>query len=107
MECYELRRNGEVINTFTRSCTYNILRFFRFKTIFDVTVKLETYSNPLEEDADNNIVDHREIKVSRKEFCVNFKSIIKGKPEILTRSSNILHVLGSVTVSKSIFLILL
>ncbi|XP_018571682.1 transmembrane protein 94 isoform X2 [Anoplophora glabripennis] len=75
----------------------NYVGMARFKTIFDVTVVFETNSNPLEEDADNNIVDHRELKISRRELCANFKAIIKGKPEILTRSSNILHVLGSVT----------
>lgn len=60
-------------------------------------------SNLLEEDADNNMMDHGEIKINRRELCSNLKAIIRGKPEILTRSSNILHVLGSVTVTINVF----
>ncbi|KAJ8928345.1 hypothetical protein NQ314_019075 [Rhamnusium bicolor] len=75
--------------------TVNYIGMARFKTIFDATTKFDTKVNPLEEDADNTTIDHSELKVSRTEFCANFMAIIKGKPEILTRSANILHVLGS------------
>ncbi|KAJ8916114.1 hypothetical protein NQ315_004481 [Exocentrus adspersus] len=75
----------------------NYIGMARFKTVFDAAVKFETKSNPLEEDVDNNVLDHKDIKISKKEVYANFKDIIKGKPGILTRSSNILHVLGSVT----------
>ncbi|KAG5891721.1 hypothetical protein JTB14_000324 [Gonioctena quinquepunctata] len=73
----------------------NYLGIAKFKAIFDATTLTETKSNQLEED--NTMGYQNEIKVSRKEVLSNFLKIIKGRPEILTRSTNILHVLGSVT----------
>ncbi|KAJ8953919.1 hypothetical protein NQ318_019159 [Aromia moschata] len=75
----------------------NYVGMARFKTIFDATTKIETKDHLLEEDGDNTTVDNSEFKISRKELCANFVRIVRGKPEILTRSTNILHVLGSVT----------
>ncbi|KAJ8977101.1 hypothetical protein NQ317_003655 [Molorchus minor] len=75
----------------------NYVGMARFKTIFDATTKFETRHNVFEEDGDNTTIDHSEFKVTKKELFMNFIDILKGTPEILTRSTNILHVLGSVT----------
>lgn len=73
---------------------------FRFKTIFDLS-KYETKHDQLEEDTDNTTIDQSEYTISHKEIFFNFINIIKGKNDILLRSTNVLHVLGSVTVSKT------
>lgn len=73
--------------------------FFRFKTTFDSTKKCEVKHDQLEEDTDNTTIDHNEYSISNKEILYNFISIMKGENDILMRSTNILHVLGSVTVS--------
>lgn len=69
----------------------------RLKTIFDATRNVQSKYNPLEEDADTNTDFSDEFRVSWKEMYKNFLYICKGNPEILCRSANILHVLGSVT----------
>ncbi|XP_074040691.1 transmembrane protein 94-like protein l(2)k05819 isoform X2 [Leptinotarsa decemlineata] len=79
---------------------WNLVNYFgiaRFKAIFDGTIALGMQRSQLEEDADNITEYQNEIKINRNEVYSNFMKIIKGKPEILTRSTNILHVLGSVS----------
>ncbi|CAG9824590.1 unnamed protein product [Phaedon cochleariae] len=75
----------------------NYLGIARFKTIFDVTTKSGSKDTELEEDTDNITEEHTDIHINKKEVFRNFVKIVKGKPEILTRSTNILHVLGSVS----------
>ncbi|CAH2003818.1 unnamed protein product [Acanthoscelides obtectus] len=75
----------------------NYIGIARFKTIFDATTRCEAKENLLEEDGDNTTIDQIELRISEREIWKNFLDIIKGKPEILIRSTNILHVLGSVT----------
>lgn len=72
---------------------------YRFKTIFDYTKKSDIKHDQIEEDMDNTTIDQNEYTISYKEILCNFISIIEGKNDILMRSTNILHVLGSVTVS--------
>ncbi|VEN47495.1 unnamed protein product [Callosobruchus maculatus] len=79
---------------------WNITNYFgiaRFKTIFDATTKCEAKDNLLEEDGDNTTIDQIELRISETEILKNFLDIIKGQPKLLIRSTNILHVLGSVT----------
>lgn len=54
----------------------------------------------MEEDTDNTTIDNNEYTINNKEILYNFISIMKGENDILMRSTNILHVLGSVTVSN-------
>jgi len=72
---------------------------YRFKTIFDATRRFENKYNPLEEDGDTHTEYNENFKVSYRDMFRNFVRICKGKPDILFRSANILHVLGCVTVS--------
>ncbi|XP_050510004.1 transmembrane protein 94 isoform X2 [Diabrotica virgifera virgifera] len=75
----------------------NYIGTARIKTFFDATTRCDTKINHLEEDADGSPIDDKKLKISRREVLSNFWKILRGKPEILTRSTNILHVLGSVT----------
>ncbi|KAJ3644745.1 hypothetical protein Zmor_022452 [Zophobas morio] len=80
---------------------WNLLNYFglaRFQSILDISRHIETASdNPLEEDTEDTTIDHSELTCRRQELWKNFVSIIKGKPELLVHSANILHVLGTVT----------
>ncbi|XP_044272389.1 transmembrane protein 94 isoform X2 [Tribolium madens] len=80
---------------------WNLLNYFglaRFRCILDISKKIEAYKdNPLEEDTETSTIDHQELKCRRRELWKNFVSIIKGQPDLLVHSANILHVLGSVT----------
>lgn len=69
--------------------------------VFDATSKFETKQRQFEEDGDNTTIDQNEYLINRSEIFRVFLDIIKGKPQILTRSANILHVLGSVTVRNA------
>lgn len=51
------------------------------------------------EDHDKLQASHEELRFDLKEVWTYFLDIFLGKEYILNRSSNILHVLGSVTVS--------
>ncbi|XP_066253701.1 transmembrane protein 94 isoform X1 [Euwallacea similis] len=75
----------------------NYVGMARFKTIFDATRSFENKYNTLEEDADTHTEYHEDFKVSYKEMYWNFLDICRGRPHILCRSANILHVLGCVT----------
>ncbi|CAH1113628.1 unnamed protein product [Psylliodes chrysocephalus] len=79
---------------------WNLSNYFgaaRIKTVFDASTKCDYTVNELEEDADLMPVEDSKLKISRKDILLNFWKILKGQPEILTRSTNILHVFGSVT----------
>ncbi|XP_056644666.1 transmembrane protein 94 isoform X2 [Diorhabda sublineata] len=75
----------------------NYIGSARIKTIFDACTQCDSKIRHLEEDADSSPIDDESLNISRKEILLNFLKILRGKPEILTRSTNILHVLGSVT----------
>ncbi|XP_050295588.1 transmembrane protein 94 isoform X2 [Anthonomus grandis grandis] len=75
----------------------NYVGMARFKTIFDATRMFQNKYNPLEEDTDTQTDFAEEHAFSWKEMYKNFLDICKGKPEILCRTVNILHVLGSVS----------
>ncbi|CAH1129293.1 unnamed protein product [Ceutorhynchus assimilis] len=75
----------------------NYIGMARFKTIFDATTMFENKFNPLEEDTDTHTEFAENIDFSYKEMYKNFVQICKGESDILCRSANILHVLGSVT----------
>lgn len=83
------------------SCIIAIIYFlyFRFRTIFDSVSKSEIKHDQLEEDTDNTTIDQNEYTISYKEILCNLISILKGENDILMRSTNIIHVLGSVSVS--------
>ncbi|CAH0563701.1 unnamed protein product [Brassicogethes aeneus] len=69
----------------------------RFQTIFDATRRFESQPNSLGEDGDTTPIDTVDLKFSYKEIWRNFLDILSGKPDVLNRSANIMHVLGSVT----------
>lgn len=71
----------------------------RFKTIFDATRNFESKYNSLEEDGDTHTEYAEDLKFSYQEMYKNFLDICNGKSDILFRTANILHVLGSVSVS--------
>ncbi|KAL1497616.1 hypothetical protein ABEB36_008545 [Hypothenemus hampei] len=75
----------------------NYIGMARFKAIFDASKRIENKYNPLEEDPDTQAEYPCDFKVNYKDLYKNFVDICKGKPHILCRSTNILHVLGSVS----------
>ncbi|XP_030748034.1 transmembrane protein 94 isoform X2 [Sitophilus oryzae] len=75
----------------------NCIGMARFKAIFDASRLFRPKYNPLEEDTDTTNEYNEDLKCSWKEIYKNFIDICKGNPEILCRSENILHVLGSVS----------
>lgn len=56
----------------------------------------------LEEENVHSYMSAKPQKCSPKTIFKNFCKIVKGDPEILCRSANILHVLGSVSVSTEL-----
>ncbi|XP_060522096.1 transmembrane protein 94 isoform X2 [Cylas formicarius] len=75
----------------------NYVGMARFRTIFEATRHFRGAGSAFEEDTDISAADHDEIKYSRAQMWLNFMKIVKADPEILCRSANILHVLGSVS----------
>ncbi|CAG9860047.1 unnamed protein product [Phyllotreta striolata] len=79
---------------------WNFSNYFgaaRITTIFDATTKCDKTVKDIEGDVEAAPVLESKLEISRNEILRNFLKILKGKPKILTRSTNILHVLGSVT----------
>ncbi|XP_019880978.2 transmembrane protein 94 isoform X2 [Aethina tumida] len=79
---------------------WNLLNYSgmaRFKTIFGATRRFDAKPHQLEEDTDTTTIDNTELKFTYRDIWNNFCDIMMGKPDILIRSANILHVLGSVT----------
>lgn len=73
---------------------------FRLQAIFfasKIVQGQESFS--LEEEADQTIVEHIRFRYKWMSIIRNFFVILRGGPEIMARSANILHVLGSVSVS--------
>lgn len=58
--------------------------------------------NPFEEDQENSQFSTLALKHCYKDVWSNFFHILKGDTDIMCRSANILHVLGSVSVSTAI-----
>uniref|UniRef100_A0AAR5NZX1 Cation-transporting P-type ATPase C-terminal domain-containing protein n=1 Tax=Dendroctonus ponderosae TaxID=77166 RepID=A0AAR5NZX1_DENPD len=75
----------------------NYVGMARFKTIFDATRNVESNYNSLEEDGDTQLEFVEDFKFSYQDMFKNFLDICNGKPNILFRTANILHVLGSVS----------
>lgn len=69
----------------------------RFKTIVDVTRNMQTKEDPFDEDNDNTIVEQIDLKIRSKDVWKNVIDVFMGRSNILGRSTNIVHVLGSVT----------
>lgn len=74
---------------------------YRFKTLFDSIRDIHVNQNPFEEDQDNSPLSNLPVKYQWRDVWFNFLSILKG--DMLCRSANILHVLGSVSVRMVLF----
>lgn len=74
------------------------VKIFRFKCLCDVTKELKIDLTDLEEDHEGIYYKDVELKCERHDVFRAFLNIVKGSPEIMCHSANILHVLGSVTV---------
>lgn len=83
---------------------WNILNYLgmaRHKTSFERTTKLHIKENPLEEDPDGSPFDTHPIKYTLKDVWPKFVDVLKGRS--VCRSANIVHVLGSVSVSFCLY----
>lgn len=58
------------------------------------------------EDADSSLLEKPKLSNHWKEIGRNFINILKGKENYMARSANILHVLGSLTVSLLLHIII-
>ncbi|XP_044759855.1 transmembrane protein 94 isoform X2 [Coccinella septempunctata] len=76
----------------------NYIGLARLQAIFfasKIVQGQESFS--LEEEADQTIVEHIRFRYKWMSIITNFFAILWGDPEIMARSANILHVLGSVS----------
>lgn len=70
---------------------------YRLRTIFDCSYCIRKCRSDLFEDTDVTETNNIETHYSLKDIWYNFVQIFQGTGQIMTRSANILHVLGSVT----------
>ncbi|KAK4874485.1 hypothetical protein RN001_013845 [Aquatica leii] len=77
---------------------WNLLNYYgiaRFKHIFDITLELKLKDDFGEHE--NGEINSFNFVCDYKSIWNNFLNVLKGKEDMLVRSANILHVLGSLT----------
>ncbi|KAK9888015.1 hypothetical protein WA026_000299 [Henosepilachna vigintioctopunctata] len=77
----------------------NYIGLARLQAIFSASKIVQTQESFSleEEEGEHTIVEHIQFKYKWMSIIKNFFAILRGDPEIMARSANILHVLGSVT----------
>lgn len=80
----------------------NCLGNARLRTLFDHSYSIRRRKSNLFEDADFLSTGYIEPRYSWSDLWRNFALVSRGTGHIMTRSANILHVLGSVTVSSQL-----
>ncbi|XP_045478027.1 transmembrane protein 94 isoform X2 [Harmonia axyridis] len=76
----------------------NYIGLARLQSIFFASKMVQGQESfSLEEEADQTIVEHIRFRYKWMSIIKHFFSILRGDPEIMARSANILHVLGSVS----------
>ncbi|KAF5269581.1 hypothetical protein FQR65_LT05919 [Abscondita terminalis] len=111
IECYNESTNWMDLFVFTPIATvlpllplvfglaWNLINYYgiaRFKHIFDITLDLKPKKEFDEQESEENNNSFNFV-CNYKDIWNNFLNVLKGKEDMLVRSANILHVLGSLT----------